>query len=91
MPTAIALGQAPVYSYVVTCACSVVSNSLHPMDCNPPGFTVHGIFQARILEQVAISYSRDLPDPGIEPVTLSLAGRFFTAVPPGKPKGYLTI
>ena len=28
------------------------------MDCSPPGSTVHGIFQARILEQVAISYSR---------------------------------
>ena len=27
------------------------------MDCNPPGFSVHGIFQARILEWVAISYS----------------------------------
>ena len=29
-----------------------------PMDCSPTGSSVHGIFQARILEQVAISYSR---------------------------------
>ena len=29
-----------------------------PMDCSLPGSTVHGIFQARILEWVAISYSR---------------------------------
>ena len=29
-----------------------------PMDCNPLGFSVHGIFQARILEWVAISFSR---------------------------------
>ena len=29
-----------------------------PMDCSPPGSSLHGIFQARILEQVAISYSR---------------------------------
>ena len=29
-----------------------------PMDCSPPGSSVHGIFQARILEQVAISYYR---------------------------------
>ena len=29
-----------------------------PMGCSPPGFSVHGIFQARILEQVAISFSR---------------------------------
>ena len=28
------------------------------MDCSPPGFSVHGIFQARILEWVVISYSR---------------------------------
>ena len=27
------------------------------MDCSPPGFSVHGIFQARILEWVAISFS----------------------------------
>ena len=29
-----------------------------PMDCSPPGFLVHGIFQARVLEWVAISFSR---------------------------------
>ena len=52
-----------------------------PMDCSLSGSTVHGIFQARILEWVAISYSRDLPDPGMEPVSLvspALADRFFT-------------
>ena len=38
-----------------------------PMDCSLPGFSVHGIFQARVLEWVAISFSRDLPDPWIEP------------------------
>ena len=27
------------------------------MDCSPPGFSVHGLFQARILEWVAISFS----------------------------------
>ena len=30
----------------------------HPMDCSLPGSSVHGIFQARILEWVTISYSR---------------------------------
>ena len=29
-----------------------------PMDCSPPGSSVHGIFQARILEWVAVSYAR---------------------------------
>jgi len=37
------------------------------MDCSPPGSSVHWISQARILEWVAISFCRDLPDPGIKP------------------------
>ena len=40
-------------------SCSDVSDSLHlcnPMDCSPPGFSVHGILQARILEWVASSF-----------------------------------
>ena len=37
------------------------------MDCSLPGSSVPGILQARILEWVAISFSRDLPNPGIEP------------------------
>ena len=37
------------------------------MDCSPPGSSVHGILQARILEWVAITISRDLPNPGTEP------------------------
>ena len=39
----------------------------NPMDCSPPGSSVHGISQARILEWVAISFSGDLPNPGIKP------------------------
>ena len=34
-----------------------------PMDCSPPGSSVHGIFQARILEWVAISFSRGFSQP----------------------------
>ena len=55
--------------------------------CSPPGSSVHGISQARILEWVAITLSGDLPDPGIKPMSLAspaLAGRFFTTEPPGK-------
>ena len=37
---------------------SVVSNSCDPMDCGPPGFSVHRISQARIMEWVTISSSR---------------------------------
>ena len=51
----------------VPCSClerrklshSVESDPLQPMDCSPPGSSVHGIFQARILEWVAVSYSRE--------------------------------
>ena len=40
---------------LVTQPCSTLHN---PMDCSPPGFSVHEIFQARILEWVAIPFSR---------------------------------
>ena len=51
-----------------------------PVDCSPPGSSVHGILQARILTWVAMPSFRDLPDPGIEPaspVSPALAGRIF--------------
>ena len=41
-----------------------------PMDCSPSGSSVHEIFQARILEWIAIPTPGDLCDPGIEPVSL---------------------
>ena len=65
--------------------CSVVSSSLKPMDCSSLGSSLLGIFQARIAEWVAISFSRDLPDPGIKSLLPALAGRFFTVAPLGKP------
>ena len=37
-----------------------------PMDCSLPRSSVDGILQARVLEWVAISFSKDLTDPGIE-------------------------
>ena len=40
------------------------------MDCSPPGSSVHGVSQARILEWVAISFSRDLPHPGLKLMSL---------------------
>ena len=40
-------------------SCKIVSNSIEsPMDCSPPGSSVHGISQARILERVATFFSR---------------------------------
>ena len=55
-----------------------------PMDCSPPGFSVYGISQARILEWVAISYSRGSSQPRDWNWSPALAGWFFTAEPQGK-------
>ena len=40
----------------VTQSCPTLSN---PMDCSPPGSSVHGIFQARVLELGAITFSAE--------------------------------
>jgi len=42
------------------------------VDYSQPGSSVHGILQARILEWVVLSFSRDFPDPGIEPQSPTL-------------------
>ena len=47
--------------------------------------SVRGIHLARILEWVTISYSRELPNPGIKPAPPFLAGGFLTAEPQGEP------
>ena len=57
--------------------------------CQAP---VHGILQARILEWAAISFSRDLPDPGTEPTSLlspAPAGGFFTTSATWEARTYL--
>ena len=56
----------------IICYCAQSHLTLcNPLDCSPPGSSVHGIFQARILEWVAISSSRGSSDPGVEPATLA--------------------
>ena len=42
-----------------------------PMNCSPPGFSVHRILQARTLEWIAIPFSGKLPNPGIKPWSLA--------------------
>ena len=49
-----------------------------PMDCSPPVSSVHGILQARILEWVAIPFSREAPRPKGQTWGALIAGRFFT-------------
>ena len=71
------------------CACMCVcakslpscSTPYDPTDCSPPGFSVHGILQTRILEWTAIPSSRGSSDSGIKLTSLTspaLAGGFFT-------------
>ena len=54
----------------------------NPMDCSLPGSSLNGIFQARVLEWVAIASPGDHPDPGIKPRSSTSveasAGRRFT-------------
>ena len=85
-------------TYILVCLSAQLLQSCptlcNPMDCNLPGFSVHGILQARILKWVAMPSSRDLPNPGIEPISPespALAGRFFTAKPSRKPIAILTM
>ena len=45
------------------------------MDCSPPGSSVHGILQARMLEWVAMPSSKGSSQPRIEPISPSLADK----------------
>ena len=56
----------------------VVSDSFNPMDCSLPGFSVHGIFQARVPEWVAISFSRGSSQCGVQSQVSRMAGIHFT-------------
>ena len=70
-----------VLVYLIAQSCPTLCG---PMDCSLPGFSVCGIFQARILEWLPLGTPGDLSDPGIKPkpfASLALAGRFFTTCP----------
>ena len=69
------------------CVCAQLLSSVwlcHPMDCSPPGSSVHGFSQARILKWVAIPFSRGSPRLRNQTCISCFAGGFFTAEPPGK-------
>ena len=70
------------------CVCARSRPTLcKPMDCSPPGFSIHGIFQARILESVSISFSREtswLRDQTRVSFVSCLGRRILSSVPPGK-------
>ena len=70
----------------VKVSCSVVSNSLRPHGLySLPGSFVHGIFQPRTLEWVAISFPRGSSQPGLEPGSPTLQVDSLQSETPGKP------
>ena len=62
-------------SSLVTQSCLTLFD---PMDCSPPGSSIHGIFQARILEWVAVSFSRGSFPLRDRTRASCIAGRCFT-------------
>ena len=55
------------------------------MDCSFPGASVHGILQPRIMEWVAVTFSKGSSHPGAEPESPALQTDFLPSEPPGKP------
>ena len=58
--------------FVRMCVCSFAESCLtlcDPMDCNPRGFSVYGIFQARALDVFPFPTPGNLPEPGIKPAS----------------------
>ena len=54
------------------------------MDCSPPGFSVHGILPAKVLDWVAIPFSRGSPQPRDRPGSLALQADSLPPELPGK-------
>ena len=75
-------GTNVVCPWHTVCVCVCVTHSCptlcDPMDCSPPGFSVHGILQARIVEWFAIPFFRGTSQPRDRTLVSCLAGRFFT-------------
>ena len=56
------------------------------MNCSPPGFSDHGILQARILEWVAIPFSKGSSQPGIQPRSVTLQAILYHLSHQGSPE-----
>ena len=56
-----------------------------PVDCSPPGSSIHVILQARILGGLPFPSQGDRPDPGIEPRSPASQAEALLSEPPGKP------
>ncbi|CAI9163930.1 unnamed protein product [Rangifer tarandus platyrhynchus] len=78
------IGLATKLMPVFPCA-QVCLTLCDPVNCSPPGSSVHGILQARILEWAATPSSRGSSPPGDQTQVCRTADRFFTPGPPRKP------
>ena len=67
---------------LVAQSCPTLCDSV---DWRPPGSSVHGTLQARILEWVGIPFARDFSIPGIEPGSPALKADSLPSEPSGKP------
>ena len=74
-------GRSQGIVYGEWCKCLFVHylHSCDPMDCNPPGSSVHGILQAEILEWVVTPFPRESSKPRDRTQVSCIAGGFFTA------------
>ena len=67
-----------LFSNIITALCNQSCPTVcDPMDCSLPGFSVHGILQARILEWVTISFSRGSSWPRDRTRVSCIGGRHF--------------
>ena len=69
---------------LVTQLCLILCN---PVDCSPPGSSVHGVLQARMLKCVAIPFPGDCANPGFKPKSPAFQEDSLLSKPPGKPYG----
>ena len=72
-----------IYSVLVTQSCPTLCN---PMDCILSGCSIRGNLQARVLEWVAIPFSRGSSNPQIKPGSPALQADSLSSEPTGKPK-----
>ena len=81
--------QPSLWSNYYFVLCTVIQSCLtlwDPMDCSPPGSSVHGMSQTRILEWVAISFSRECSQPRDRSGSHALQADSLPSEPPGKPQ-----
>ena len=79
-------GISHLIKYVLCLVAQLCPTLCDSMDCSPPGSSVLGDSQARILEWVSMPSSKDIPNPGIKPRSPALQVDSLPIEPPGKPQ-----